>query len=257
MDAEVRRLLMIGGAVFVVALILHVPAGPAFAWAGLNKQVAMQGVAGTIWSGSASAASVTVAGSGNAGPKGVYLGRLRWRFQPLSLFLGRLEYLVEADGPTIAGLRGRISPASGGGVRLVSTRGRARIDAVAPLLSVPMLGGLSGTVDFELEHVVLNASEGAGWPERADGRLQLRTVSVPLLGSDSLGDFDLSFRTEPATGDVQVEYADTQSGPLALQGTATLRADGSLDRECESRARAGASTSLAQAAPLICSNDFF
>ncbi|MEM9384968.1 MAG: type II secretion system protein N [Pseudomonadota bacterium] len=255
MNAQVRRLLMIGGAVFAVAMILHIPAGPAFGWAGLNRQIAMQGVAGTIWSGSASAASIN--GPANGSKRGVYLGRLRWQFQPLSLFLGRLEYLVEADGPTIAGLRGRISPASGGAVRLVATRGRARIDAVAPLLSVPMLGGLSGTVDFELDHVVLNGNEGGGWPERADGRLQLRTVSVPLLGSDSLGDFDLSFHTEQATGDVQVEYADTQSGPLALQGTATLRADGSLDRECESRARAGASTSLAQAAPLICSNDFF
>ncbi len=258
MSAEIRRLLLIGGAVFLVALILHVPAASVFGWSGLTRTVAMQGVNGTVWSGSASAASVNLAAAGqDQADRSLYLGRLRWRFQPFSLLTGRVEYLVEADGPTIAGLRGRVSPAGEGGVRLLRTRGRARIDAVAPLIAVPMLGGLSGVVDFDLDRVVLSGAADGGWPQHADGRLQLLGVSVPLLGTDSLGDFRVSFRSEGTAGDVQVEYEDLDNGPLALKGTAALRADGSVERQCTASARDGAGAALAQAAPLICSNDFF
>lgn len=240
---------------FLLALVLHLPAANMFAWTGLSQTVAMQGVSGSVWSGSASAASVALTGNQQGREAtSLYLGRVRWRFQPISLLVGRLEYLVEADGPTIAGLRGHVSRA-GDGVRLVDTRGRARIEAVAPLLSVPMLGGLTGTVDFNLEHVVLATGANAGWPQRADGRLQLRTIGVPLLGSDPLGDFDVVFRSEGE--DVQVEYKDLATGPLALEGTAALHADGSVERTCTASARAGAQTMLAQTAPLICSDQFF
>lgn len=255
MGGEVRRLLLVGGLVLVVSLVLYLPAANVIGWTGLDRRVALQGVTGTMWSGGASAARVDV-GDGGAPGDSLYLGAVRWRFNLWSLFLGRLEYAFAADGgPAFSGVRGRVSPA-GDGVRLMETRGSARLEAVAPILALPTLSGMSGTVDFDLTHVVLTGADGGGWPRRANGNLVLRNVSVALLPG-TLGDYEITFRDEAGSDNVLVTYRDLSNGPLAIEGTATLRPDGTFERQCTASVRAGASPMLAQAVPMLCSDALF
>lgn len=256
MDREVRRLLLVGSVVLILALLVNLPARHVLGWIGLQDSVAMEGVTGTVWSGGAAAASVA---AGAPGPQDdFYLGAVRWQFRPSALLVGRFEYAIAAEGgPRLAGLNGNVSPTGGQGVQLIDTTGRARLDAVAPLLAVPMLSGIAGTVEFDLRHVELvRGEQGAGWPRRANGSVVLRNVAIPLLRG-SLGDYRIDFRDAADSNDVLVDYRDLDNGPLAIEGTAVLHPDGSLERRCTASVRDGAPAMLRQAVPMLCSEDMF
>ena len=91
------RLVAIGLVTFVAGLIAMFPARVAYHWFG-GRGVSLEGIAGTVWSGSASQVDVG----------GFYLRALHWQIHPLALFTGKLAYSIEAS-PASGFLEGRIA----------------------------------------------------------------------------------------------------------------------------------------------------
>jgi general secretion pathway protein N len=248
---NVRQLIFIAIGVLLVSLILHLPASLASRWLGSNARVAMAGVDGTVWSGGASSASV---GS-------MHLGQLRWQFRPFSLFRGRLDYRLDVSGPTL-NFQGRVGAAPGGRVQITDAIGFVRIAALRDLIPEMAAASLDGTLDLDIDHMLLvPAADGSDariglWPSKAQGRLRLVDVRVPLIGEAPIGNFELLVRDDTESDDILVDYRDL-SGPLELAGDAKIHPDGTFDRACSARARPGAPARLAQAAPFICDSALF
>lgn len=251
---KARRLIIVGAGVLVLSLLLNLPAGVAVGWAGLDEHLAMEGVRGTIWSGGATAASVD----------DVHIGQLRWRFRPLAMLRGRLDYEVEMSGPTLR-LQGSLGPTAGGGVRVTDARGFVQMAALRPLIPSMAPLGLDGTLNMDIERLVLSpleAVEGvpanpAGvWPSEAAAAVRVMGVRIPLIGNDPIGDYQLDIQDDPEGRDLLVQYRDL-AGPLELDGSARVRPDGTFDRQCTARARPGAPSRLVQAAPMICDESLF
>ena len=80
--------LALGVGAYIAFTLVKFPAGTALRWFA-PPGVALAGVAGTLWSGSA--ATCTVAG--------FTVEALRWDLRPASLLLGRLSAAVEARIP--------------------------------------------------------------------------------------------------------------------------------------------------------------
>jgi general secretion pathway protein N len=251
---RINRLIIAAGAALVISLVLNLPAGVAVGWAGLDQRIAMEGVHGTVWSGGASAASVD----------GIYLGQLRWRFQPAALLAGRLSYHLAIAGPAM-NVDGSVGPAGNGGVRLADAHGVMRMNVLSPL--VPAMGtiGLDGTLDLDVARVVLVPTDAAAgapatvprlWPSDAQGTIRVKGVRISLLGAAPIGDYEVAIQSDPQAGDLLLDYRDL-AGPLELAGNARVRPDGTFERQCTAKARPGAPPPVVQAAPFLCESALF
>jgi general secretion pathway protein N len=232
--------------------VLHLPAAVALGWLGLGDRLAVEGVRGTVWSGGAAAASID----------DLHLGQLRWRFRPLALAIGRLDYRLEVSGPTL-NFQGTVGPTAGGGLRISSAAGFVRLAALRALIPTMTTIGIDGTVNLAIERLVLAPLETPStvnptglWPRTATGTVRAVDIVVPLIAEQPLGDFELDVSADPDGDDLLVDYRDV-GGSLELAGTARLHPDGSFDRECNARARPGAPPKLVQAAPFICASSMF
>ncbi len=203
-----RRLLLIGVLTLIVGLIAKFPARVAYHWFAPADVVAIAGIQGTVWSGSAQ----------NADISGIYVGDLEWRFRPLKLFTGRLAWSVSAR-PQFGTLATDVAVSPGGSIRLNDLESNVSLQPIGVLIGVP---GLRGTAAARFERLVIDD----GFATAADGSVDIRGLYVPGVPGDSLGDYRAEFFTQEAGIIASVE--DTNA-ILDIAGRLTLGTDRSYE----------------------------
>ena len=199
-------LVLLGIVVYVFSAIILLPAPFAYQWAE-DRLGALRlfGVRGTVWAGDSSRVLL----------KGKEVGASSWRYRPAALAEGRLEYRLD--------LR---SGAQQGSVYIgaqwngaLTMHGR---DFPVSLLT-PMFGRLAlplgGTLEADLRELRIEQ----GVLVSGNGTIDWNRGVVGLDSPLELGSFRLLFEAMDAGIEGQVSDTD---GPLGVNGTVTLRADG-------------------------------
>ena len=197
------RLVAIGLVTFVAGLIAMFPARVAYHWFG-GQGVILEGIAGTVWSGSASQGDVD----------GFYLRALHWRFHPLSLFTGKLAYSIEAS-PASGFLEGRIAVGITGKVVAHGIRASLPLQAVRQLAAMP---GLGGKLNAQLDRIEIEGD----LPVAIDGKVEVAGLLVPMIDPSPIGGYRVEFYTQESGVMGTVEDTD---GVVDVAGTVQIRPD--------------------------------
>jgi general secretion pathway protein N len=200
-----RGLVLVAVVTLVVGLIALFPARVAYRW-GSTPLIAMSGIQGTIWSGTASQFSTN----------GVYLGNLSWKMQPLKLFTGKASYKISGT-PVSGSFDAHISIGLGGKVILQDVVAFLPLQMLERAANVP---GLRGNAALQFERMELVG----GRPAALDGSINVADVVVPMLSRSSLGGYRAEFFTQNNGIIASVEDTD---GVVDLAGRLEVRVDGS------------------------------
>lgn len=202
-----RGLALIAIVTLIVGLIAMFPARVAYQWAS-SPLIAMGGIEGTVWSGSASQFSTN----------GVYFRDLRWRIRPLQLFTGKASYVISGT-PVAGSFDAEISIGLGGTVTLRNVAAFIPLQMLESAANVP---GLRGSASLQFERLELVG----GRPAALDGSIDVANLVVPMLSRTSLGGYRADFFTQNNGIIASVEDTD---GVLDLAGRLEVRLDGSYE----------------------------
>lgn len=227
----VLRWALPGGVLFLIFLVLTLPARHVLGWLG-GGQLAVQGIEGTPWRGRVH----QLAFQQNT------LGPLVWQLRPLRLLVGRLEYRLFVQS-------------GGGGGELRAGRGLFGDPYVrAAQLSLPAadlarmlrlnLVSLGG--DFLIDIDTLRIS--GGWPGELQG--QLRWQDARLVQPQRIGLGNLRMQLELRDGNVVGVLGD-DGGPLELGGEFSLGPDRQYRLDALLKPRAEADPQLRQSLGLL------
>ena len=190
----------------------------------MAKRLWVSGLTGTVWSGLAPEAMLD----------GVACRNLAWDFLPAGLLAGRLNAKVrfQVQGGTVGGLLsfGR------GGVVIRELEADLPVAFVAKQLG-PMGVGVAGTLAVRIERLALPQ----GRITEVVGTGVWSGAQVNATQQINLGDLKADLTTRDRA--VQGVLADG-GGPLAVQGTFTLAADGAYEFKGALRARDHAQPAL-------------
>jgi general secretion pathway protein N len=201
-----RLLVAAGFAAFFVFLVAFLPASLLLRY--VPAEVALSGVSGTIWRGSA--ASVNV--------KGTPIGSLGWSNRPWRLLVAELQYGLD------------LQPA-GGSVRMTVTAGRnGRIDLerIEGAFPVELVSGLvapeswKGTVELDVNRVAIRS----GLLDSAAGVIVVRDLTDARSGGINIGSFELTLG-EGAVGSESIagRLRDLGGGPMRVRATLEIGHD--------------------------------
>lgn len=203
MSLSRRRLVVIAVVILLLALIVKLPARVAYHVADIPG-VAVSGLQGSVWSGSAQEASL---GS-------IYLRDINWRLKPAGLFGGALSYHVEAT-PASGFLQTDVSVGTSGTVYLSDLQAALPLAMFAPAVG---LDGLAGNASARMERLEIVD----GLAVAADGIFEVADLVVPLVSRASLGGYKAEFFTQENAVVASIEDTD---GVVDLAGSVQLRAD--------------------------------
>ena len=207
MNLSRRGLITIAVVTLLITIVATFPARVAYRLAGVPG-VAMSGISGTAWNGTAREASIN----------GSYLRNLSWQFRPVRLFSGELAYEIGAE-PVSGFIDAEVAAALGGSLALRELRGSLPASLLQPALQVP---GLQGVVNLDFERLELQD----GIPVAANGVLQVSNLVVPLVNRDSLGGYKADFATQNNGIVASVEDTD---GVVDMAASLHLRPDRSYE----------------------------
>ena len=198
-----RRLILVGTAVFVFGLVVMFPARVAYD-AFAPPALRLSGVTGTVWDGTAV--------SGAAG--GIYLDNLRWSFVLTSLLRGRLGFDVTV-APAGGFLDGRIEIGPGGTLVFSGLDASLSIAALQGLIPAP---GIEGNVRLQFDALRVEN----GLPVAADGTIDVAGLLVRGLSPAPLGDF----RAQIASSDRAISGSvEDINAVLDIAGSLRIGAD--------------------------------
>lgn len=217
-------LVLLGVAVYTLALVATVPAARALAWID-PPGVEVQGAAGSVWDGTAERVVL------QRQPDLPALTGIGWDVAAWRLLTGRLQAEVRAG---VAGLEadGRVVAGPGGELRLAGFTLRG---PVGPLLEqAPLPVAASGTLLARIER----ARWVAGQPRDVRGRAVWSGARLQAPLALSLG--NVLLEVEPDEGGQRARIG-AEGGELAIDGNARLQADGrwQLDLKLVPSAEAG------------------
>jgi hypothetical protein len=184
-----RGLISVGVLTLITGLVIMLPARLAVHWF-VPSEVAISGIQGSAWSGSASEASVA----------GIYLRDVQWEFAPLRLFSGALSYEVSAT-PVSGFVETNLSIGIGGSVSLNDVSASLPLELFAGAAGIRGLQG-SGSFQFERVQIV------DGLAVVADGTIQIANLMVPVIGNVSLGGYKAEFFTQNNGISASIEDTD-------------------------------------------------
>lgn len=220
----------------LVAAVTQLPAYQAYRWFGLDRQLTLSGLSGTVWQGRADRLSL-----------GDYpLGSLSWRLQPLSLLRLNIAAELHITGPdgSASGLLTR--PIGGGSTEVSALVGSMPASWLQLMLQEPLFQ-LQGHLEMQIEQLVLAAN---GSISELRGQVYWRQAAVAGAIVTPLGDLMLDWQSDAGT--LVGEFSDN-GGPLALAGQVTI-ADGQYRVAAKLAARAG-NPSLQQALKVLARPD--
>ncbi len=198
-----KGLAIIGALTLVVALIVTFPARVVYRLVS-SPYLAMNGVSGTIWSGTAREFSTN----------GVYLRKLEWQMAPWQLFAGKAVYSVSGS-PASGFFTGEVSVALDGSLTLTNLEASMPLQMFERAVGVP---GLRGTASLQLERLRLVNGRAVS----ADGIIDVDNLVVPMLDRGSLGAYRAEFYTQ--NNGILASIEDTD-GVVDLAGTLSLNPD--------------------------------
>lgn len=202
-----RGLITTGVLTLVLSLIVLIPARVAVNWFAPSG-VAIAGIQGSIWSGTASEASVS----------GVYLRDIQWRFYPLRLFTGDLSYAVSAT-PVSGFFESDISVGFSRDVSFSNLNASLPLELFAGAAGI---SGLQGIASLQFERVQIVD----GLAVAADGAMRIANLIVPMVGRNSLGGYTAEFFTQ--NNGIAASIEDTD-GVVDLAGSLQIRTDRSFE----------------------------
>lgn len=228
MTSSRLSLIALGVGAYIAFALATFPASVAARWF-VPDTIAVAGVEGTVWRGSAAFGGVS----------GLTLSDIRWRLQPAQLLIGRLSLDLDArlgDGFVRTGM--------------TVTPSRVRFDTLRAGINLATVGSLlpadaSGNASVELETLEL----ADGWPVQVSGTARVADLAsspwIPIPGVTSLrfGNFIARITT---TDDQVVAVVNDEGGPLELEGSTRLTPDRRYRLEARVKPRAEASEALVQ-----------
>jgi general secretion pathway protein N len=200
----------LGGGAYLAFALARFPAAAAYRWFAPDG-LSVSGISGTVWQGTAVAASLP----------GLPLSNLRWRLDALPLLIGRIGAAFEAelaDGFVGGDVSASFSRVTLEDVQLGTTL--QNLNRMLPIAST------EGRISAELETLVLED----GWPVAAAGIVRVGELEVaPLMAGAGaslipLGDFLMTFTPREAPG-IFASIEDT-GGPVDVMGSFALAPDG-------------------------------
>lgn len=209
----------VGGLVFVGVGVATLPAS--LLVSRLPPQVTLEGVGGSIWSGSATRVAY----------QGVPVGALTWRSRPAALFAGRLAYDLDVQR-TDGFLRGVIAVTFGGAVTAEDVQLSLPLTALNPNATVNAWRG-------ELAGKVQRARIENGWPVDlvADlGMLRLRPPQSTL----EIGNFAVAFDEGASTPERLVGRVRDTDAPLVVRAQLVVGRERAYTLEGDVAPRPGA-----------------
>ncbi|MCB1845679.1 MAG: type II secretion system protein N [Halioglobus sp.] len=198
-----KRLLAIGGLVCLLGLLTTLPARVVHSWAS-PEQLKLAGIDGSLWNGSANEASI----------QGLYLQKLQWSFQPLSLPAGKLAYAVRAQ-PAGGFMEGRVAIGFGG---KISIDGLNMAIPLSALQNAVRIDDVAGDITLRLDEVQLSD----GWPTRVSGQAGVSGLVLRALSPAPLGNYKAEFQTRD---DGVIGSVEDQGGMLKVAATLRLNPD--------------------------------
>ena len=198
-----RGLVLLGLFVLVLALVVSFPARVAYQWAS-PPFVAMSGIGGTIWRGTAREFST----------HGVYLRDLEWRMRPLQVFTGKAVFDISAS-PVSGFFESRVAIGFGGAVTLRDLNASVPLSMFERAANV---AGLRGNASLQFERLELVG----GRPGAMDGTVEVAGLVVPMLAPTSLGGYRAEFFTQ---NDGIVASIEDTDGAVDLAGSLQLKQD--------------------------------
>lgn len=198
-----RGLILVAVLTLVIALVVTFPARVAYRLAS-SPFLAMNGIAGTVWSGSAREFSTN----------GVYLRKLEWSMKPMHLLTGKAVYAVTGS-PATGFFDGEIELGVGGSLEVRDLAAAMPLQMFERAIGVP---GLRGSASLRFERLRLVNGRAVA----LDGTLDIDNLVVPMAHRASLGGFRAEFFTQNNGIVGSIEDAD---GILDLAGTLTLTPD--------------------------------
>lgn len=201
--ASPKRLILAGIATLVIGLISTFPARVAYQWFAPGE-LKLGGISGSIWRGAAA--------QGSAG--GVYLTNIKWRFRPLGLLTGKLQFATSSN-PASGFFDADIALGAGGSFTLSDVAAAVPLSALADAFP---LSGIEGDVSLQFEELVIKG----GVPVEATGTINIANLVSRYLAPTPLGDFRAEFQT---ADDGILGSVEAVSGVLELAGTIRLTQD--------------------------------
>ncbi len=201
--ASPKRLILAGIATLIIGLISTFPARVAYQWFAPGE-LNLGGISGSIWRGAAA--------QGSAG--GVYLTNIKWRFRPLGLLTGKLQFATSGN-PASGFFDADIALGAGGSFTLSDVAAAVPLSALADAFP---LSGIEGDVSLQFEELVIKG----GVPVEATGTINIANLVSRYLAPTPLGDFRAEFQT---ADDGILGSVEAVSGVLELAGTIRLTQD--------------------------------
>lgn len=201
--------IIIGVAVYLGFLVALFPASVAVKLAPLPSNIAISGVSGTIWSGSADIVTVQKR----------QLELIQWQLSPWRLFLGKanIDFVIG----------NRASAVNGKGFVSLSTSGvnakELRFDAPSSFLIGNTRLPFRAEVEGNFSLIVQQLDQGTPWCEQLNGKLFAQQLQVNnQFGQYPLGDVGVGLSC--VDGNIKIATDETMN-QLGLTGNAFVKAD--------------------------------
>jgi general secretion pathway protein N len=198
-----KALIATGVLAFVAAFVAMFPARVAYDWF-VPPGVQVSGLEGSIWSGSATEASVA----------GLYLRDLNWRLRPLRLLTGQLAARIEAS-PSSGFLEGDVAVGFGGDIALANVNASLPLSEFAAVARVP---GLAGNASIQFQELEVRD----GLPVVAVGTLTVADLVAPMVDASPIGGYRAEFFTDD---NAVVASVEDVNGVFDLAGSLTISSD--------------------------------
>lgn len=198
-----KRLILAAIVTLVAGLIITFPARVAYQWFAPGE-LKLSGINGSIWRGNAAQGSA----------RGVYLTNVKWRFQPLALLTGKLEFATSSN-PASGFLDADIAFGAGGSLTMSDVAAAVSLASMADALP---LSGIEGDATLQFDQIVIKD----GVPIEAVGTVNIANLVSRYLSPDKLGDYRAEFQT---ADDGILGSVEALSGVLDLAGTIRLTKD--------------------------------
>ncbi len=232
--------LLLGLLAWLLFMVWRMPATTAYGIAaeGLASEigeVGLAGVHGTVWSGAAQQLQY----------RKRVVGAVDWRLSLWGLLLGRVGgdlRLVQGDAYLQSEAR---APISGEELALSELEGRLPLPTIQPFLPMIPLP-LDGVVSLKLQQLELSSE---GRLQRAEGRIVWHQAGVTAPQPLAFGDLQLSLTTAEE-GVIEGRISDS-GGPMQLNATLTLQADGGYNLKGKVSARESAPKELRSSLALL------
>ena len=233
---QTRFLVIAGVLALLLSLVALVPARVVLPLAGVTAAAA-DGLAGTLWSGSAQHVTLS----------GIQLGPVTWKLKPLRLLMGQVAASVDARLPD-GFLSGQIALSLKGGVTVRETEAAAPLALLGPTVG-PMGPGSQVTARFE--QLVLDA----GKVRTAVGKIQLAGVVLPLPSVKqplAAGSYSISFDVKDLPpGQPLIGTFNDTGGPVQISGAVKFTPPRSYEVNGKAKARPGAPEELSNALQML------